>query len=116
MGVEAHILTKVKNSKVPPEDGTLQAGSHNLSPGTLEHDWQYLLKVTTKDNRKATKGSVRVTQIPKGAINCLHVVTMHHGCLIPNDQVSVTDQSSEVGVFGDGAEGGLMNRNRDLEA
>jgi hypothetical protein len=60
VGVKVHILMKVKNCDMPPEDGPLHTGSYNLSPGTLEDDRQDLLKVSTKDNSKTTKGLVRV--------------------------------------------------------
>src|ERR1700733_4064672 len=102
--VKTHVLMKLKNRDVPPQNRPPHTGSHNLCSGTLENDRQDLLKVATKNNGKTTKGLLRVAQIPKGAISCLHDVTMLHGCLIPNDQVSLTDQSSQVGVFGDGAE------------
>jgi hypothetical protein len=61
IGVETHVLMKVKNCDVPPKDRPLYTGSHNLSPGTLKDDWQDLLKVPTKDNSETTKGLVRVT-------------------------------------------------------
>src|ERR1700733_16049545 len=77
-GVETHVLMKLKNSDVPPQDGPLHTGSHNLSSGTLKDDWQDLLKVATKNNVKTTKGLLRVAQIPKGATNCVHDVTMLH--------------------------------------
>ena len=41
---------------------------------------------------------------------------MLHGCLIPYDQVCLTDQSREVGVFVDVAKRVLMNGNGDFEA
>jgi len=74
-----------------------------LRSGTLENDRQDLLKVTTKDNGKTTKGLVRIVQIFERVVNSLHDVMMQHGCFIPNDQVSLTDQRSQRGVFGDGA-------------
>src|SRR6266852_2810731 len=104
MSVKAHVLMKLKNCDIPPQDGFSYAGTDNLRSGTLDNDRQDLLKVATKYHGKTTKGLVRITQIPKRAINCLHDVTMLHGCLIPNDQVSLTDQSSQRGVFGDEAE------------
>jgi hypothetical protein len=104
VGVKVHILMKVKNCNMPPEDRPLHTGSYNLSLGTLEDDQQDLLKVPTKDNSKTTKGLVRVAQIFKEAINCLHDVTMLHGCLIPYDQVSLMNQISQLGVFRDGVE------------
>ena len=99
-----------------PEDGPSHTGSHNLSSGTLEDHWQDLLKVPTKNNGKSTKRPVTVVQISKRAINSLHDMMMLHRCLIPNDQVSVTDQSSKRGVFGDGAKRGLIAGDGDLEA
>ena len=116
LGVETHVLMKLKNSDVSPQTGTLHAGTNNLSPGTLENDRQDLLKVTTKNDSKATKRLVRVPQVPKRAIHSLHDVAVLHGGLIPYDQVSVTDQGSKLGVLGDVAECGLMARDRDLEA
>src|SRR5713101_1934155 len=103
ISVKTHVLTKVKNCDLPPKDGFFYAGPYNLRSGTLENDRQDLLKVTTKDNGKTTKGLVRIAQIFERAVNSLHDVTMQHGCFIPNDQVSLTDQSSQRGVFGDGA-------------
>ena len=94
----------------------MHTGSHNLSSGTLENDWQDLLKVPPKDNGKATKGPIRVVQISKRVINSLHNVMMLHGCFIPNDQVSMRDQSSQGGIFGDGAKGELIAGDRDLKA
>jgi len=100
---------------MPPKGGFAHTGSYNLCSRTLKNNWQDLLKVFTKDNSKATKGPVRVAQIPKGAINCLHNMSVLHGCLIPNDQVSLIDQSSQLGVYVDGAKGGLKTGNRDLK-
>src|SRR5882757_1214068 len=104
LGVETHVLIKLKNCDLSPQNGLLHTGSYNLSSRTLENDWQDLLKVSTKDNSKTTKGLVRVAQILKGTMHCLHNVTMLHGCLIPYDQVSLTDQSSQLGVFRDVAD------------
>jgi hypothetical protein len=95
---------KAKNYDMAPKVRPLHTGTHNLSPGTLEDDWQNLLKVPTKDNSETTKGSEIVAQIPERAIHCLHDVFMLHGCLIPNDQVSTTNQISQLGGFGDVAE------------
>jgi len=103
ISVKTHVLTKVKNCDLPPKDGFFYAGPYNLRSRTLENDRQDLLKVTTKDNGKTIKGLVRIAQIFERAVNSLHDVTMQHGCFIPNDQVSLTDQSSQRGVFGDGA-------------
>jgi len=115
LDIKTHVLVKLKDRDVWPKDRFDHTGPYNLSSGTLENDWQDLLKVSTKDNSKTTKGLVRVAQIPKGAIHCLHNMTVLHGCLIPYDQVSVKDQGSKWGVFGDGAYGRLMTGNRDLE-
>jgi hypothetical protein len=87
MNVKTHVLMKVKNCNMVPQDRPFNRSSHNLSPGTFENNWQDLLKVTTKNNGKTTKGLFRVVQLPKGAINCLHNMSMLHGSLIPNDQV-----------------------------
>src|SRR6266576_6125459 len=83
INVKMHVLMKVKNCNVPSKNGPLHTGSYNLSPRTLKDNWQDLLKVSTKDNSKSTKGPVRVMQISKRTIHCLHNVSMLHGCLIP---------------------------------
>jgi hypothetical protein len=64
--VEMHVLLKVKNCKGPPQVRSLHAASHNLCPGSLDNDWKDLLIVPAKDNRKATKGSLRNCQNPSG--------------------------------------------------
>src|SRR5260370_42102159 len=43
-------------------------------------------------------------------------MAMLHGSLIPNDQVSLTNQLCQLRVFGEGAKGCLIAGNRDLEA
>ena len=39
LGVETHVLMKVKNCNVPPKDEPLHTDTHNLSPETLKNDW-----------------------------------------------------------------------------
>src|SRR5258708_8396418 len=89
--VKAHILIKLKNCNLPPWDRSLHTGPHNLSSRTLEDNRQNLLEVTTKHYGNTTKGPIRVTPVPEGAIHCFHDVVVLHRSLIPNDQVSLAN-------------------------
>src|SRR6202023_478730 len=93
--VEAHVLLEMQNGDRRPKMGALHAGIDNVWPGSLDDDRKDLLKVSTKDNRKATKGSIGVANIPEGAVDSLMKVTMLHGCLIPNDQISIANEISD---------------------
>src|ERR1700733_3144910 len=65
IGVETHILMKVKNCDLSPQNRSLHAGAYNLSSRTLKDNWQDLLEVSTKDNSNTTKRLVRVAQVLK---------------------------------------------------
>jgi hypothetical protein len=107
---------KVKKFDMVPQEGPFDAGSHNCSSGTFKNDWEDLLKVSTKNNSNTTKGLIRATQVLKGLMNCLYNMTMLHGCLIPYNQVCLTDQIRQVSVLVNAANGVLIDRDRDFKA
>ena len=39
IGIETHILVKVKNCDIPPKEGSLHTGAYHLSSTTLKDDW-----------------------------------------------------------------------------
>src|SRR5882672_10275450 len=115
--VESHVLVKIKDFNRSPEERALDARCYSLASGTLDDNRQDLPKVPTKDNTKATKGLFRVVKdVSESAIHCLHIVTMLHSGLIPNEQVSNKNQHCQLRAFRDNEDRRLMARHRDLQA
>ena len=65
ISIKVHILTKVKNCDISPQRGSLHTCAYHLSSTTLKDDWQDLLKVPTKNNRKTTKRLIKAVQVFK---------------------------------------------------
>src|ERR1700724_210128 len=107
--IEAHVLCEMQNLDRRPQSGALHAGIHNIWAGSLDDDRKDLLKVATKDNTKAAKGSIGVANVPEGAVDSLMKVTMLHGCLIPNDQISIANEISDIRGLGNSTGGRLMD-------
>src|ERR1700724_93297 len=107
--IEAHVLCEMQNLDRRPQSGALHAGIDYIWAGSLDDDRKDLLKLATKDNRKAAKGSIGVANIPEGAVDSLMKVTMLHGCLIPNDQISIANEISDIRGLGDSTGGRLMD-------
>ena len=107
----------MKDFNGSPEERVLDARCYSLASGTLDDNRQDLPKVPTKDNTKTTKRLFRVVKdVSESVIHCLHVMVMLHRGLIPNDQVSHTNQLCQLRGFRDTADRRLMARNGDLEA
>ena len=74
----------------------MHAGIDNIRPGTLDDNRKDLLKVSTKDNKKATKGSIGIANVLEGAVDGLMDVIMLHRCFIPYDQIGVANEISQL--------------------
>jgi len=115
--VESHVLVKMKDFNRSPKERALDARCYSLASGTLDDNRQDLPKVPTKDNTKTTKRLFRVVKdVSESAIHCLHIVTMLHKGLIPNDQVSHMNQLCQLRGFRDTTDRRFMARDGDLKA
>ena len=87
---------KMQNLHRRPKQGVLHTGIDHIWLESLDDKRKDLLKVSTKDNRKATKGSIGIVNVLEDVVDSLMDVMMLHRCFIPYNQISVVNEISQL--------------------